>query len=135
MQSKVLAELTKLHEDAVRSKSLFILSVQEVWEDFMEPKSSLQEKRRIVITFGVRHRFVLLGALAVLTAMLQTLQGILITSQFTAGKLQTQPQTRLDVVNLAIKHVEPASNVSAAVCFKTLFGDIDLGVVIQWAGK
>ena len=39
-----------------------------------------------------------------------------------------------DIVRLSIGHVEPPSDVSAAVCFKTLFGDIDLGIVIQWAG-
>jgi hypothetical protein len=25
--------------------------------------------------------------------------------------------------------------VSVAVCFKTLFGNIDIGIVLQWAGK
>jgi hypothetical protein len=40
----------------------------------------------------------------------------------------------INVVDLAIRHVEPQSDVTAAVCFKTLFGQIDLGIVIQWAG-
>ena len=40
----------------------------------------------------------------------------------------------IGVINLSIQHVEPISEVSAAVCFKTLFGDIVLGIVIQWAG-
>jgi hypothetical protein len=40
----------------------------------------------------------------------------------------------IDVVDLAIRHVEPLSDITAAVCFKTLFGQIDLGIVIQWAG-
>ena len=40
----------------------------------------------------------------------------------------------LDVVELSRHHVEPTSNVTAAVCFKTLFGDIDLGLVLQWVG-
>jgi hypothetical protein len=39
-----------------------------------------------------------------------------------------------NVVDLAIRHVEPPSDITAAVCFKTLFGQIDLGIVIQWAG-
>jgi hypothetical protein len=40
----------------------------------------------------------------------------------------------IDVVDLSIRHVEPPSDITAAVCFKTLFGQIDLGIVIQWAG-
>jgi hypothetical protein len=40
----------------------------------------------------------------------------------------------LDVIELSRHHVEPTSNVTAAVCFKTLFGDIDLGLVLQWVG-
>lgn len=38
------------------------------------------------------------------------------------------------IVGLSRRHVEPTSNVTAAICFKTLFGNIDLGIVIQWAG-
>jgi len=41
---------------------------------------------------------------------------------------------KADVINIARAHVEPPSNVTAAVCFKTLFGDIDLGIVLQWVG-
>jgi hypothetical protein len=41
----------------------------------------------------------------------------------------------VDLVELSIRHVEPPSNVSVAVCFKTLFGNIDIGIVLQWAGK
>ena len=40
----------------------------------------------------------------------------------------------IDVINLARAHVEPASNISAAICFKTMFGDIDIGLVLQWVG-
>lgn len=40
----------------------------------------------------------------------------------------------LDVIDLSRRHVEPASNITAAVCFKTLFGDIDLGLVLHWVG-
>jgi hypothetical protein len=39
-----------------------------------------------------------------------------------------------NIIEQSIRHVEPLSNITAAVCFKTLFGDIDLGLVIQWAG-
>lgn len=44
----------------------------------------------------------------------------------------------IDMVQLAKDYQEPTSslhnhNITAAVCFKTLFGDIDLGIVIQWA--
>jgi hypothetical protein len=39
-----------------------------------------------------------------------------------------------NVIELSRRHVEPYSNVSAAICFKTLFGDIDLGIVLQWVG-
>jgi hypothetical protein len=41
----------------------------------------------------------------------------------------------VDLVELSIRHVEPTSNISVAVCFKTLFGNIDIGIVLQWAGK
>jgi hypothetical protein len=40
----------------------------------------------------------------------------------------------VDVVELSMRHVEPPSNISVAVCFKTLFGNIDIGIVLQWAG-
>lgn len=40
----------------------------------------------------------------------------------------------IDVIELARKHVEPASNITAAICYKTLFGDIDIGLVLQWVG-
>jgi len=39
----------------------------------------------------------------------------------------------LDIIELSRRHVEPPSEITAAVCFKTLFGDIDLGIVLQWA--
>jgi hypothetical protein len=41
----------------------------------------------------------------------------------------------IDVVEVSRRHVEPPSNITAAVCFKTLFGDIDLGTVLQWVGR
>lgn len=40
----------------------------------------------------------------------------------------------IDVVELSRNHVEPASNITAAVCFKTMFGDIDVGLALQWVG-
>jgi hypothetical protein len=49
-------------------------------------------------------------------------------------------QASLGIVERATRHVEAAAaapsftNITAAVCFKTLFGHIDLGLVIQWAG-
>jgi len=45
----------------------------------------------------------------------------------------TSSDTTLNILELSRRHVEPPSNVTAAVCFKTLFGDIDLGIVLQWA--
>lgn len=44
----------------------------------------------------------------------------------------------LDIVRLSIDHLENEesdTDIKAAVCFKTLFGSIDIGLVIQWAGK
>jgi Glycosyltransferase family 92 len=43
-----------------------------------------------------------------------------------------------NIVELSVRHREPRSaawhrDLSVAVCFKTLFGEIDLGVVLQWA--
>jgi hypothetical protein len=41
----------------------------------------------------------------------------------------------IDVIELSRNHVEPvSSNITAAVCYKTLFGDIDIGLVLQWVG-
>jgi hypothetical protein len=40
----------------------------------------------------------------------------------------------IDVIELSWNHVEPASNITAAVCYKTLFGDLDIGLVLQWVG-
>jgi len=42
------------------------------------------------------------------------------------------PHPVMDLVELSAQHVEPPSNITAAVCYKTLFGDIDLGLVLQW---
>lgn len=39
----------------------------------------------------------------------------------------------VDLIEQSRQHVEPPSEISAAICYKTLFGDIDLKVVIQWA--
>jgi hypothetical protein len=38
-----------------------------------------------------------------------------------------------DLIEMSRRHIEPPSNVSVAICFKTLFGNIDLGTVLQWA--
>ena len=38
----------------------------------------------------------------------------------------------LDIVELSARHVEPPSNITAAVCYSTLLGDIDLSLVLQW---
>jgi len=61
------------------------------------------------------------------------------SSQSTSLKQDSQNNEKsavlkADVLTLARAHVEPPSNVTAAVCFKTLFGDIDLGIVLQWVG-
>jgi hypothetical protein len=37
------------------------------------------------------------------------------------------------LIEMSRRHIEPTANVSVAICFKTLFGDIDLGIVLQWA--
>lgn len=38
----------------------------------------------------------------------------------------------MDIVDLSMRHIEPASNITAAVCYKTLFGNIDISLVLQW---
>jgi hypothetical protein len=38
-----------------------------------------------------------------------------------------------NLIEMSKRHIEPKSNVSVAICFKTLFGDIDIGIVLQWA--
>jgi hypothetical protein len=40
----------------------------------------------------------------------------------------------IDVIELSKMHVEPASNITAAVCYKTIFGNIDIGLILQWVG-
>lgn len=48
-------------------------------------------------------------------------------------KITNNNGSTLDIIELSRRHVEPPSEITAAVCFKTLFGDIDLGTVLQWA--
>jgi len=39
----------------------------------------------------------------------------------------------IDIIELSRRHFEPPSGITAAVCFKTLFGDsIDMKLVLQW---
>jgi hypothetical protein len=38
----------------------------------------------------------------------------------------------VNVLELSKTYQDEPSNITAAVCFKTLFGDIDLGIVLQW---
>jgi hypothetical protein len=38
----------------------------------------------------------------------------------------------VNVLELSKTYQDERSNITAAVCFKTLFGDIDLGIVLQW---
>jgi hypothetical protein len=59
-----------------------------------------------------------------------------VIQKFQTAKASTATtfNTTLDLVERSILHQEPPSNISVAVCFKTLFGDIDIGIVIQWAG-
>jgi hypothetical protein len=38
-----------------------------------------------------------------------------------------------DLIEMSRRHIEPPSKVSVAICFKTLFGNVDLGIVLQWA--
>jgi hypothetical protein len=48
--------------------------------------------------------------------------------------LKSTPQIGTnDLIEMSRRHIEPKSNVSIAICFKTVFGDIDLGIVLQWA--
>lgn len=57
--------------------------------------------------------------------------------QAETATIQQLPNFQLglpDLAEMAKAHIEPVSNVTAAICFKTLFGDIDIGIVIQWAG-
>jgi hypothetical protein len=39
----------------------------------------------------------------------------------------------MNLIEMSKQHTEPHANVSVAICFKTLFGEIDLGIVLQWA--
>jgi hypothetical protein len=59
-----------------------------------------------------------------------------VIQKFQTAKASTATtfNTTLDLVERSILHQEPPFNISVAVCFKTLFGDIDIGIVIQWAG-
>lgn len=83
--------------------------------------------------FASKRRLVMFGAFLVLSSVLTMVHDAMIMSSFISRDGTTTVRVT-DVVKLAINHVEPSSDVSAAVCFKTLFGEIDLGVVIQWAG-
>jgi hypothetical protein len=39
-----------------------------------------------------------------------------------------------NVLDLSLRHLEPPHSISAAVCYKALFGTIDCGIVLQWVG-
>lgn len=39
-----------------------------------------------------------------------------------------------NVIELSLLHVEPPHSISAAVCYKALFGTIDFGIILQWVG-
>jgi hypothetical protein len=39
-----------------------------------------------------------------------------------------------NVIDLALHHVEAPYSISAAVCYKALFGTIDFGIILQWVG-
>jgi hypothetical protein len=45
--------------------------------------------------------------------------------------IQRQPRALIQRSNSRTYQDEP-NNITAAVCFKTLFGNIDIGLVLQW---
>lgn len=119
--------------DVADSSQQLIGPTQAVREDVAEAKI-WQRKRGVAVYFSFKNRVMLFGALFVLSSVLTLIHDTR-TLQFYNFDDKTEiPVGYTDIIRLSIGHVESPSDVSAAVCFKTLFGDIDLGVVIEWAG-
>jgi hypothetical protein len=49
------------------------------------------------------------------------------------SRMTVPEASTMDLIEMSRTHIESKANVSVAICFKTLFGDIDLGIVLQWA--
>lgn len=101
------------------------------------PADAAIRKATLLRSFKIRRRL-LFGALCAVTFFASLLQSMRSVSSFyieDVRRLELPLHVALDVVKLSIHHIEPQTDISAAVCFKTLFGDIDLGIVIQWAGR
>ena len=65
-----------------------------------------------------------------------TSKGVIVegdTSDFMKNRMKSMKVASRNLVELSKMHIEPEANVSVAICFKTLFGEIDLGIVLQWA--
>ena len=115
-----------------------LLSLRELYEDVMEARENHQ-KRKVMVAFLYKNRLVVVGFLFFVSTVMTLFHDMKTMQHFTvdgaARRLKKKPFGTTDVVKLAIQHKEPDSNLRTAVCFKTLFGDVDLGIVIQWAGK
>ena len=65
-----------------------------------------------------------------------TTKGIIVEggiSDIIKNRMRARNTASSNLIEMSKVHIEPEANVSVAICFKTLFGEIDLGIVLQWA--
>lgn len=120
-----------LQQTARETKQVVQLTMQDVYEDFQDAPS-MEQKAKVAGSFAYKYRLAFIGVLFVASTLLSLIHDMATMPLYLNQSQRPRPFGTTDVVKLSIKHKEP-SDIKAAVCFKTLFGDIDLGIVLQWA--
>ena len=126
--------LTSVDEDDVLSAHLSLnnIDAEEISVNansafvIQNDKKSTKKKRRFMEGWRKKVTYTTKGV--VVEGGISGIVNNRIKAKKPAGKI-----TRSILVEMSKKHVEPEANVSVAICFKTLFGEIDLGIVLQWA--
>lgn len=106
------------------------VSLESDWSD-----GKVCAPNQLVPKYAILLLLALIGVIATILSSNRMLNDFSVSSIDDSSILWTDHAVRMDVIELSKTHAEPPSNVTAAICFKTLFGDIDLGIVIQWAGE
>lgn len=102
-------------------------------EDCALRKSQVERKTKVASRLW-KHRVLIAGLALVITRLSRILLDAEVTEPCDATDFD-ESFTKNDAVWLSIDHLDQDNaDIKAAVCFKTLFGSIDIGLVIQWAG-
>jgi hypothetical protein len=101
-----------------------------------ELKSPIERKRKIANRLR-KNRILIAGMALVIAKLARILRGTPVADFCDEIEMNDSPYSSdHDVVRLSINYFDhDNTDIKAAVCFKTLFGSIDIGLVIQWAGK